>query len=70
MAARRLELTIDLGNAAFGDEAGTAASEVARILRVYARKIQTPHYDLERYLTDINGNRVGAAAVITEDDDA
>ena len=54
-----LKLTIETGNAAFGDDAGT---ELARILRELADHLednQAPAREIGNRLYDHNGNRVG-----------
>ena len=58
----QLKLTINLDNAAFGDEAGT---EVARILRELADDLDGHNCVIgERHVIfDANGNRVGEAKV-------
>lgn len=53
-----VRLAIELGNAAFEDDAGR---EVARIMRVAASRIE--HGDHDFMLHDINGNPVGAFAM-------
>ena len=62
-----LTITIDTGNAAFHDDDGNDApgSEVARILRKLAGRIESDHLcDLPIY--DANGNRCGALVVGAE----
>lgn len=61
------KLHIDTGNAAFNDDAGGAAAEVARILRDVADRIEN-NDDLPSYrgLHDVNGNRVGEASTSGE----
>ncbi|MET0374004.1 MAG: hypothetical protein ABW128_07070 [Rhizorhabdus sp.] len=60
--------TIDLstGNAAFQDEPGADAIEVARILRRIAKRLETG--DLQGGCFDINGNRCGSWELMRADD--
>lgn len=58
-------LKIETDNAAFAD--GNAASEVARILRETATKIESGHTDGK--LRDSNGNTVGSFALEVADED-
>lgn len=62
------ELTIEmsLDNAAFADD---PAPEIARILRQLADKLEGRGIDDEILLWDINGNRVGKAVIIMDNDD-
>lgn len=53
----KLQINIEIGNAAFDD---APMSEVARILRDYATRIENDG-DPCRTLHDINGNSVGTA---------
>lgn len=55
-----LRLSMELGNDAFADD---AASEVARILRVLADRIEQGLPDEPIRLRDINGNTVGQALI-------
>lgn len=61
------ELTIEmsLDNAAFEDD---PAPEIARILRQLADKLEGRGIDDEILLWDINGNRVGKAVIVMDDD--
>ena len=54
----KLEIRIDLGNAAFEEN---KADEVARILREYAADAERGGYMPQKQLRDINGNEVGRA---------
>jgi hypothetical protein len=62
------ELTIEmnLDNAAFE---GDPAPEITRILRQLADKIEERGIYDEILLRDINGNRVGKAVIVMDDDD-
>jgi hypothetical protein len=62
------ELTIEmsLDNAAFEDD---PAPEIARILRQLADKLEGRGIDDEILLWDINGNRVGKAVIVMDNDD-
>ncbi|CRI66753.1 hypothetical protein THIOKS13070009 [Thiocapsa sp. KS1] len=62
------ELTIEmsLDNAAFEDD---PAPEIARILRQLADKLEGRGIDDEILLRDINGNRVGKAVIVMDNDD-
>lgn len=56
----KITITIQTGNAAFED--GNSGSEVARILRKYADRIE--HDEPDRCnLLDVNGNTVGQVKV-------
>lgn len=56
-----LRLSIELVNDAFTDD---AASEVARILRVLADRIEKGLPDEPMRLRDVNGNTVGQAELV------
>jgi len=58
-------IAVNLQNSAFSDCAG---SEVARILRELADKIEYRHTELGNEITlrDINGNRVGNMVAVAE----
>ena len=56
----RLTITIETGNAAFED---CPATELARILRDYAARLEQGAIGRDFPLRDINGNRVGAATI-------
>lgn len=67
-----LQLTIHTDNAAFE---GTPASEIARILRHAADRIEAddwtgigPDGNPTLLLRDANGNRVGAAALVPDEE--
>lgn len=64
----RLTITIDCGNAAFGDEPGP---EVARILRQLAGDFEDAGDFLpgtaEKRLRDVNGNACGRVTVTPEE---
>jgi hypothetical protein len=74
--ARRFELTIDTGNAAFHDDDGPRpAPELARILREVAddiegtgavpyRRSDDGRLHAEQTIRDINGNRVGSYRMV------
>jgi hypothetical protein len=51
----KVTITIDTGNAAFED----GYSEVARILKERAERIEEAGYIAGAYLYDVNGNKVG-----------
>lgn len=58
-----LRLSMELVNDAFADD---AASEVARILRVLAQRIEQEGLHSEPMrLRDVNGNTVGQALVVS-----
>jgi hypothetical protein len=61
MTTLRIEIKMD--NAAFEDDAPT---EIARILRQYAERLERQHDRILTFdiLRDINGNRVGKAEVV------
>lgn len=65
-------LSIDCANAAFCDDGdtptqGSAAPELARILRAVADRIESGDtFDTFRNMHDINGNIVGTFALTTE----
>ena len=59
VSARKMLITMDLGNAAFGDNLD---GEIARILRELAKRIEgNPHLEAgySQPLLDLNGNEVG-----------
>lgn len=59
-------ITIDTGNASFGDTPGDEAREVARVLRDAARRLHTAGEVIELTLRDWNGNAVGSLKRSTE----
>lgn len=56
--SKNLSLSIETGNAAFGDSDEERNAELARILRAAACRVENG--DTEFTLRDFNGNRVGA----------
>ena len=60
MATKTYTLTIETGNDAFGSSVGERNSEVARILREAADRIERGDHYGDFTLRDYNGNRVGA----------
>jgi hypothetical protein len=63
MGGRAIEdvtITINCGNAAFGDEPEV---EVARILRAMADEMTDRGVIYDRPITDLNGNKVGELKV-------
>lgn len=61
--SNQLNLSIDMGNAAFEDDPG----EVARILRDLAMRVENGVSDGDEFfLRDINGNKVGKAEVVSD----
>lgn len=61
----QVEIKIDMGNAAFGEDGAEAAGELARLLRELARKVDRLSFTVGDTLPviDVNGNRVGALTV-------
>lgn len=59
----RVHIELTTGNAAFSDE---PASEIARILRELADRIESGMATDETPLRDINGNRVGFCRIDSE----
>jgi len=61
----KLQITIEMGNAAFQPEEGLQYLEVARMLREYAVRIENC-WDIDSVALpyDANGNRVGEAVLI------
>lgn len=62
----KLNLEVDCGNAAFGEDAQTTAYEVARILRVTAEKMEAGR--MSGRCVDYNGNTVGTYELVEEDE--
>jgi len=59
----QMNLSIDMGNAAFEDDPG----ELARILRSLADRVENGVSDGDEFiLWDINGNKVGKAEVVAD----
>ena len=59
----KITITIETGNAAFGETPGEATTEIGRILRKYARQIEDDPSYIDRVLADSNGNKVGRVVV-------
>lgn len=59
--AEQFTLEIETGNAAFSDG---PATEIARILRDLAARLERGDFNDEMHLRDYNGNRVGRARLI------
>lgn len=57
--SKTIRITIETGNAAFGDTVSERDAEVARILREVADKLESPYGADDFTLRDHNGNRVG-----------
>ena len=55
------DLTIDTGNAAFGEDNLERDAEIARILRQLAERLESDPCENLIPLFDLNGNRVGEA---------
>lgn len=58
------ELKIETDNAAFGEDEGDAAREVARILRELADRMDSDLWNRTETVRDINGNRVGSFTLV------
>lgn len=65
----RLRIDLDMGNAAFGEDAGNRAEQVSFILRGWLRTKAVHGLENEdRWpLYDTNGNRVGTASTFESD---
>jgi|KBSMisStandDraft_5_1062788.scaffolds.fasta_scaffold440908_1 hypothetical protein len=60
----QFNLTVECGNAAFGESVGERGQELARILREVAVRVENGIADNVRFsVHDLNGNRVGHAGM-------
>jgi len=62
----KLQITIDMGNGAFGDDMFERATEASRCINEYLRRAVSDGmqmYDAS-LIWDINGNKIGTAEVM------